>query len=247
MARRNFRLFRKLCGENTLKHIVIATTMWEDVEPVVGARRETELATKEQLFKPALDNGAKMVRHYNTQQSACEILEEITNFVPRPLSIQTEMVDQSKGIGATAVGLELKADLEAVIRKQHQELDDIKLELSRIRAARDEKRHAELEELNTSLLETRRHLAAAETDREKLRKEHKTQQREHEEQTKQLKATIEKREAQVREYQSRSFAASNLIPVTGGSGRGEDLGKGFVLVSLGVYLVWNAVKRSVLG
>ncbi|THH15941.1 hypothetical protein EUX98_g9380, partial [Antrodiella citrinella] len=31
VAKKNFRLFRKLCGDETLRSVIIATTMWQDV------------------------------------------------------------------------------------------------------------------------------------------------------------------------------------------------------------------------
>lgn len=149
VARKNFRLFRKLCGDDALKHTVIATTMWGKVNEEVGARREYELSRKDQLFKPALDRGAKMVHHDNTLQSAYSVLREITGLLPQALAIQRELVDEHKGVGETAAGLDLRADLEARIRKQYKELNDTKTEMGRLLAARDEKHQAEIKDLTS--------------------------------------------------------------------------------------------------
>ena len=54
-------MFRKLCGESTLKNVVIVTNMWGKVEQDVGESREQELAGI--YFKPALDKQAQLVRH----------------------------------------------------------------------------------------------------------------------------------------------------------------------------------------
>ncbi|KAK7695011.1 hypothetical protein QCA50_002199 [Cerrena zonata] len=211
VARKNFRLFRKLCGDDALKHIIIATTMWGGVSAEIGARREAELSTKDQFFKLALDKGAKLVRHDNTLQSAQNILREITGYLPQALSIQTELVDEHKDINETAAGMDLKADLEARIGKQHMELNDIKTEMNRLLAVKDEKHRAELEELTTSLLEVRQQLAAAEDERSKLHEKHDVSQKEQEEKTMQLMAAMEKKERQLRELQSRVSQQTQAI------------------------------------
>ena len=64
---RNFKIFRELCGETSLKNVVIVTNMWGDVSYDVGKDRERELASK--FLKPALNRGAQMVYHHNTEQS----------------------------------------------------------------------------------------------------------------------------------------------------------------------------------
>lgn len=211
VARKNFRLFRKLCGDDALKHIIIATTMWGGVSAEIGARREAELSTKDQFFKLALDKGAKLVRHDNTLQSAQNILREITGYLPQALSIQTELVDEHKDINETAAGMDLKADLEARIGKQHMELNDIKTEMNRLLAVKDEKHRAELEELTTSLLEVRQQLTAAEDERSKLHEKHDVSQKEQEEKTRQLMAAMEKKERQLRELQSRVSQQTQAI------------------------------------
>ena len=60
IAGRNFRIFRELCGETSLKNVVLVTNMWNEVSRYVGEAREKELASD--FLKPALDKGAKMVR-----------------------------------------------------------------------------------------------------------------------------------------------------------------------------------------
>src|SRR5579862_2518370 len=42
-AVRNSRMFRKLCGVNAFKNVILATTFWEKVSPADGDRREREL------------------------------------------------------------------------------------------------------------------------------------------------------------------------------------------------------------
>ena len=53
---RNFKMFQKLCGDSTLKNVILVTNMWGRVEEDVGEAREKELA--EVYFAPALEKGA---------------------------------------------------------------------------------------------------------------------------------------------------------------------------------------------
>ena len=41
---RNFKMFRQLCGDSTLKNVIFVTNMWGKVPKEVGEAREKELA-----------------------------------------------------------------------------------------------------------------------------------------------------------------------------------------------------------
>ena len=43
---KNFRMFRELCGEKTLKNVILMTNMWGRVTPQQGAAREQQLKDK---------------------------------------------------------------------------------------------------------------------------------------------------------------------------------------------------------
>ncbi|KAL0579291.1 hypothetical protein V5O48_002689 [Marasmius crinis-equi] len=124
ISRRNFNMFKQLCGEHTLKNVVIISNMWGQVSPELGNAREEELTTNEQFFKPALDKGAKMVRHDNTPENALAILRHLVGNEPLPLRIQTEIVDGKKDIWQTAAGDEVAPELAAQNRKFTAERDE---------------------------------------------------------------------------------------------------------------------------
>ena len=50
-SRRNFRIFRELCGKESLCNVLIVTTMWLSVEPKVGETREQGLKTSERAYR----------------------------------------------------------------------------------------------------------------------------------------------------------------------------------------------------
>ena len=99
---RNFGAFRKLCDDGTLKNVILVTNKWGDVAREAAEARENELSGN--LFKPALDKGARMARHYGTTQSAHDIIRMIIGNYPVPSPIQRELVDKQKYIIDTVAG-----------------------------------------------------------------------------------------------------------------------------------------------
>ncbi|KAL0056959.1 hypothetical protein AAF712_016423, partial [Marasmius tenuissimus] len=98
MSANNFGMFRELCGETTLRNVVIVTNRWEEAPEGVGEAREEELKTMDG-FKPALDDGAQLVRHDNTHKSAVAIMEHFISDNPPPLTIgeERQLLDAAAG------------------------------------------------------------------------------------------------------------------------------------------------------
>ncbi|KAJ7031370.1 P-loop containing nucleoside triphosphate hydrolase protein [Mycena alexandri] len=131
ISTRNFKMFRQLCGDSTLKNVVIVTNMWGEVGREVGEAREAELASDDRFFKPVLDKGARLLRHDNNIASAQAILHYLIGNQPRALRIQRELVDQGKEISQTSAGEELNRELAEQIKRH-------KLEMAGV-ATRDER------------------------------------------------------------------------------------------------------------
>jgi hypothetical protein len=120
-SRRNFKMFRKLCGENALKNVVIVTTMWGKVDMEEGETRERDLQNNNSSFKAVLAKGAQMVRHERPEDvdSAHEILRLIVRNHPLPLQIQQELVDRQAQLAETSAGEEVQREL--VTKKEKHE------------------------------------------------------------------------------------------------------------------------------
>ncbi|KAF9465616.1 P-loop containing nucleoside triphosphate hydrolase protein [Collybia nuda] len=146
ISTRNFRMFRQLCGESTLKNVVIVTNMWGQVSPSVGEARERELATEDMFFKPVLDKGAQLVRHDNTFGSAQVILQLIVPNKPEALRIQRELVDEHMDISQTAAAEELNRELMEQARRHRAELKGLEEEMKIAIKQQDEETRKELEE-----------------------------------------------------------------------------------------------------
>jgi len=138
-------MFRKLCGDNTLRNVVVVTNMWGEVSPQVGAAREAELMSEDIFFKPVLKRGGQMARHNNTVASAESIIRRVLNNRPLPLRIQVELVSERKDISKTSAGKELNRELNAQIRKHQEEIRIIKKEMEQVMKDKDERTRTALE------------------------------------------------------------------------------------------------------
>ena len=55
-------MFKKLCGPDPLKNVVVVTTFWDEVELDEGIQIETELKTRDNFFKALFEGKSKFVR-----------------------------------------------------------------------------------------------------------------------------------------------------------------------------------------
>ena len=137
-SKRNFRIFRELCEDSTLRNVLIVTNMWSNVDPKVGEAREQELANNNKFFKPVLEKGAKLLRHSGTQPSALSILRHLINTQTATLLIQHELVNEHKDLAHTAAGAELTRALKEQADHHDEELKKLRkeLEAATVRATR---------------------------------------------------------------------------------------------------------------
>ncbi|KAF8130060.1 P-loop containing nucleoside triphosphate hydrolase protein, partial [Mycena galopus ATCC 62051] len=128
---RNLRMFRKLCGDDALKNVIIVTTRWDDVQ-------EEDRGAMEKREKGLLiAGGDRFLRHDNTTDSARRIMEAFLEKDPIALQIQIEMRD-GKTLEETAAGSELAAEMKKLMDKHRSEMKDLKAEMVEAIAAKDE-------------------------------------------------------------------------------------------------------------
>ena len=144
-------MFRKLCGESTLKNVILVTNMWNVGPHHINESRESELSSN--FFKPALDSGSQMVRHYNTLESARNIIRKIMGNHLAMLQIQRELVDERKDIGDTAAGETVDRELKELTRHHQTKLNKVQEEMARAMREKDEEMKRELEEIERDLRE----------------------------------------------------------------------------------------------
>lgn len=119
----NLRMFRKLCGDENLKNVILATTKWAKPPKDVEVSREKELCTDKEFWGLMVKYGSKVRQFRDTTDSACAIVEKILNmgeehFTPK---IQQE-VKQGKEIWNTEAGAFIDRALKEQARKHEEEL-----------------------------------------------------------------------------------------------------------------------------
>jgi len=121
----NLRMFQKLCGPDSLENVVIITTMWDMVSLEEGLKREQELKLSDSMFKPLLDGGATIMRHPNTPQSATEVINHLLGKTATTVQIVREMAQQNKHLKDTEAGIELRTDIEGMLKKHKEEMESV--------------------------------------------------------------------------------------------------------------------------
>ncbi|KAK7682395.1 hypothetical protein QCA50_014600 [Cerrena zonata] len=188
ISRRNFTMFRKLCGDETLKNVLLVTTMWGNVDRATGEAREAQLGTDELLFQPVIEKGAHLIRHDNTRQSTLNIIRVIMKNHPQVLRIQRELVDEHKDISQTGAGEELGRELAELARKHKHELQEVQEQMEAALAERDIETKKELEEYQKKL---QGEMEKAEKDRERLSREYIEEKKRSDEHLAQLRRDLE--------------------------------------------------------
>jgi len=191
---RNFRMFRKLCGDSTLKNVIIVTNMWGKVEEGVGKAREEELSGI--YFKPAIDKGAQLARHHNTAQSSHDVIRHIMKNNPTPLQIQRELVDERKNIKDTAAGAAINEELNVLIRRHENEMNTLREEMRQALKEKDEETRKELEQ------ETRR----ISEQMDKMRMESEAMASKYSEERRRMEDTMQRMQEQARQERLRIHA-----------------------------------------
>ena len=138
-------MFRNLCGETSLRGVVIVTTMWDDIPQSTGEERERELATKDAFFKPALDKGARLARHTGTAESAQAIIRSIINSQSTTITLQIQdELSRGLSISETLAGKELGRELFEQMERHRQEMRGLMSEMQEASRMRDEESRHEL-------------------------------------------------------------------------------------------------------
>jgi len=143
LAVKNFRMFRELCGEKTLKNVVLMTNMWGRVTPQDGLDREQQL--RDEYFLAAIAKGAQLRRHNNTPESARAILRKILENDPVTLRIQRELIDEGKDIRQTRAGAELNREINEVVEKYQDEIKEMEENMQKAIEDKDEEAREEFE------------------------------------------------------------------------------------------------------
>jgi hypothetical protein len=146
VSKRNLRMFKQLCGDDSLRNVCITTTYWDQlVTKEKGEEREKELRESADLFKPLIDEGAQLVRHDKGITSARSIVNYLIHKDPTKLQIQIEL-DAGRTLENTSTGAILHGEILALKAKQEAELLALKEETEAAAREKHTELLAELEE-----------------------------------------------------------------------------------------------------
>ena len=145
LAVKNFKMFRELCGENSLKNVVLVTNMWGLIaSDQQGVAREQQLRDK--YFKAAIEKGAKLWRYNDDLESGQAILREILGKEPVVLKIQEELINERKNIGDTGAVVELRRGILEVEENYKREIKELEENMLKAGEEKDEEARQEFEE-----------------------------------------------------------------------------------------------------
>jgi len=188
-------MFRELCGDSSLKNVILVTNMWGEVTMDVGEGREKELA--DNFFKPVLDKGARLVRYHNTTRSAYDVIRGIMKNRPITLQIQRELVEEGKNIVDTAAGEAVNKELNEQIRRHELNLKAVQEDMMKALKEHDEETRQEMEE------ETRK----LQDEMNKMRADSEGMASNYSEEKKRMEEEVKRMQEEARQERERAEAA----------------------------------------
>jgi hypothetical protein len=165
----NLRMFRKLCGPDCLKNVVLATTFWGSVNKETGEAREKELIENDKFWGRMVAKGSKVVRLDENRSSNLEVLQKIASSNGKVVvEAQKEML-AGKSAFETSAAQEVNRELIQWKLEKAQEITaekrKQKIELERREAAARERLKRQREEAERRIREVQER--AAEEDRQR--------------------------------------------------------------------------------
>lgn len=136
---RNLQMFRKLCGPEPMRNVVLATTFWSQVDPEQAQIRLNDLQTDPDFWAEMIEEGAHVDRFDNHHESAARLVLGLVNREKVDLQIQLEMSVDGKTLEQTQAGEALHRDLLELQEKHAEEIQKLKKEMEDARDDQDRK------------------------------------------------------------------------------------------------------------
>lgn len=117
---KNLRMMKQLCGTDSLRNVVLATTMWEKVAIEEGLRREAQL--KQEYWNDLIGGGATAARITTQSADVAQTLaRSLLKNKPTSTQLQEEL-NSGLSLVQTAAGIEIReemAKLEQTLKAEH--------------------------------------------------------------------------------------------------------------------------------
>ena len=124
-VRKSLAIFRKLCGDEALKNVVIGTTKWDNVKLEVGQQREIQL--RDDSWKEMIQHGSVIMQVHD--DSAWNVVDHILkNETIDSVLVQCELMELQMIIPQTSAGQELRFTLQELLEMQIQTMHQLEME-----------------------------------------------------------------------------------------------------------------------
>lgn len=189
-AMRNLFMFQKLMGQDCFPSIVLATSFWSNVDPMIGADREKELISTDMFWGEMYKNGSKIVRHTGDRQSALQILNIlIRRKHPIVTQIQREMNVERRELDETSAGEQLNADIIKLQKKHQEEMAQLHRDMEEAIATQNKEAASQIAKLQDDV---KQQMIKAEEERKGLQVDLERINKERMEEMKKYQAEIQK-------------------------------------------------------
>ena len=119
-------MFRKICGDNALKNVVLGTTKRDDVKLELGQQREIQL--RNGLLKEMIQHGL-VIMQVHDDDSVWKVVNHILeNKTIDSVLIQNELTELQMTIPQTSAGQELRFMLQEQLERQIQRMHQLEME-----------------------------------------------------------------------------------------------------------------------
>ncbi|KAJ4194398.1 hypothetical protein NW755_003154 [Fusarium falciforme] len=145
-AKKNLLLFKKLCGQNALKNVVLATTMWEWAPSEMARSREKELIETSEYWGYMMKHGSMCFR-VDSPDSEKHIVQHLANHNnPVTTDLQTQLVDERRRLNKTSAGQELQTEVAKDKRRWERAVQETRTEMREAKRQSDHESLRALEE-----------------------------------------------------------------------------------------------------
>ncbi|KXX79400.1 GTPase IMAP family member 4 [Madurella mycetomatis] len=123
--RKRTRLLKNILGPQAYKHIVIATTMHEHLNSEADINERVD-GRRQELWGDMVNQGTKLVQHFNNKESADNIIDmiiQISKKLGKLRSLLQDELARDPRLIETTAGKDVKKQLEEEIRKVTTQLE----------------------------------------------------------------------------------------------------------------------------
>ncbi|TFK29089.1 hypothetical protein FA15DRAFT_664403 [Coprinopsis marcescibilis] len=146
MGRRDMKIFKELCGKESMKNVVVVTTFWDQLsDSNPGVEHEANLMKEEGLLQELKQGGAKFVRwgHYNDHtpfpsdpafQTPRQVINHLLSLEPVLSQFQTELA-AGKTVEQTSAGLVSRQEFEDLKHDYRQSITAVQTDIKALRTS----------------------------------------------------------------------------------------------------------------